>query len=261
MPTTSLIFVNYNSSQYLTKALESISLHEDRSQYELIIVNNDERETQIIATLGNQYRARVIESAGNVGFAKAVNQGVRTVNTPLVGLLNPDTLWVQTQLSEVETRLRQEECLIGLGLFDENGKQEQHGFGKRVHFLRLVENHLFRVTPSVSEKKRVDWVSGGALFFRKETFDTLGGFDEHYFLYYEDVDFCERARQAGHPAYVYGDLKITHFRGKSQKSPRAQKKAYYESQKYYFHKMRPWYEQILLRGFHFFKRCENLDSY
>lgn len=254
MPTISLIFVNYNSSQYLAQALESMTEYEDQDLYELIIVNNDERETAAVASLGNQHQVKVVESVSNVGFARAVNQGVQAATTSLVGLLNPDTLWTQTQLPEIVTRLNQENCLIGLSLFDGDGKREEYGFGSRVHFWRLIMNHLCKRTPSVKGKKQVDWISGGALFFRKETFDTLGGFDGEYFLYYEDVDFCERARQAGYPAYVYEDLKITHFRGKSQQSPKAQKKAYYQSQQYYFRKMRPWYEQLLLKGFHFFQK-------
>jgi N-acetylglucosaminyl-diphospho-decaprenol L-rhamnosyltransferase len=252
LPAISLIFVNYNSSSYLAKALESIARHEDSACYEIIIVNNDIREKEVIETLGLQHRAKVIQSEGNVGFAKAVNQGVLVATASLVGLLNPDILWMQKQLEQIEVYLGREDSLMGLSLFDGDGKREEYGFGKRVHFWRLIENHLFRVTPAVSGKKQVDWISGGALFFRRETFEKLGGFDGHYFLYYEDVDFCERARQAGYPAYVYEDLKVTHFRGKSQKSPKEQKKAYYQSQKYYFQKMRPWHEQILLRGFHFF---------
>lgn len=251
-PTLSLIFVNYNSSSYLTKALESILYHEDPALYEIIIVNNDRQEKDCIEILGLQHSAKVIQSEGNVGFAKAVNQGVRAATTSLVGLLNPDILWVQTQLEQIETGLNTEDSLMGLSLFDREGKREEYGFGRQIHFWRLIENHIFGVIPSVSGKKRVDWVSGGALFFRRETFEKLSGFDEHYFLYYEDVDFCERARQAGYPAYVYEDLRVTHFRGQSQKSPKEQKKAYYQSQRYYFQKMRPWYEQILLKGFHFF---------
>jgi GT2 family glycosyltransferase len=252
LPTTSLIFVNYNSSQYLAKALESLAKYEDKVLYELIVVNNDVQEREVVDRLGLEHQVRVIHSEGNIGFARAVNQGVGAATTKLIGLLNPDTLWTQTQLSLVETRLNQEECLIGLGLFDGDGRREVHGFGSRVHFWRLVANHLFSSAPSVQGKMQVGWVSGGAMFFRKATFDSLGGFDGEYFLYYEDVDFCERARRAGYPVYVYSDLNITHFRGKSQKSPKEQKKVYYQSQRYYFHKMRPWYEQILLRGFHFF---------
>lgn len=252
LPVISLIFVNYNSSSYLAKALESIARYEDPARYEIIIVNNDIQEKEVVEKLGLGYQARVIQSEGNVGFAKAVNQGVRVTTTSLVGLLNPDILWVQKQLEQIERYLSREDSLVGLSLFDGEGKREEYGFGKRVHFWRLIENHLFGATSVVSGKKQVDWISGGALFFRRETFEKLGGFDERYFLYYEDVDFCERARQVGYPAYVYEDLKVIHFRGKSQKSPKEQKKAYYQSQRYYFQKMRPWYEQILLRWFHFF---------
>jgi len=252
LPTISLVFVNYNSSAYLAKAIESIASHEDSVDYEVIIVNNDVQEKQSIAVLQEKYKAKLIETGDNIGFAGGVNRGVSIAAGSVIGLLNPDTLWTQKQLEKIQSRLDQEDCLIGISLFDGEGKREKYGFGKKVHFWQLIKNHLFETPAPIKGKNQVDWVSGGALFFRRSTFESLAGFDERYFLYYEDVDFCERARRNGRAAYVYEDLRITHFRGKSQKSPKKQKKEYYRSQQYYFQKMRPRYEQILLKGFHFF---------
>jgi GT2 family glycosyltransferase len=250
-PTISLIFVNYRSSAYLKKALESISNSENKDTVEILIVNNDVREKELVASLGVVYGARVIETGNNIGFGSAANTGALEAKGRLLGFLNPDIEWPGKQLEKIQERLK-EDIIIGFGLFDENNNREKYGFGKRVHLLRLIQNHLFSHQQQVQNRKQVDWVSGGALFCSKDIFEKVGGFDEGYFLYYEDVDFCERARITGYPSFVYQDLRVTHFRGKSHESPKEQKKQYYASQKYYFQKMRPKYEQQLLRLFHFF---------
>lgn len=253
-PIISLIFVNYRSAEFLKKALESLFLweQEGREEVEIVIVNNDQNESQAILEIGALYQARVIETGENLGFGRAVNRGVRESQGMFVGMLNPDIIWPQKQLTQIKAALTKESCFVGLSLFDEQGRREKYGFGKQVHLWRLLLNHLSSGEIVIPERLRVDWISGGALFCSREVFETLQGFDEAYFLYYEDVDLCERARKRGIPLYVYDRLRVTHFGGKSQESPRKQKKEYYRSQQYYFQKMRPWYEQWLLKGIHFF---------
>ncbi len=252
-PIISLIFVNYNSAQFLKKALESLFLQEqeDMSEVEVVIVNNDSNESEIIQQIGSLYQARVIETGQNIGFGRAVNRGVEESQGIFLGMLNPDTLWPKKQLLRVVKALQDEEAFVGLSLLDEYGVRERYGFGKRIHFWRLLLNHLSASPKSIQGRLKVDWISGGALFCSRNIFEKLGGFDEYYFLYYEDVDLCERARKMGIPLYVYDDMRVIHFRGKSQKSPRAQKREYYRSQKYFFKKTRPVYEQWLLAMVHF----------
>jgi GT2 family glycosyltransferase len=250
-PVISLIFVNYRSSAYLKKAIESILAFERRESLEIIVVNNDINETERIAALSREHGVRIIETGENRGFGRAANRGAFEAKGSILGFLNPDILWQQKQLQKIVERLR-EDPIIGLGLFDENNIREKYGFGKKIHFLRLIQNHIFSIQRQVRKRQRVDWVSGGALFCSKEVFNTLSGFDEKYFLYYEDVDFCERARSLGYASFIYEDLRVTHFRGKSQDSLKKQKQEYYASQKYYFQKMRPKCEQQLLKAFHFF---------
>jgi len=138
-------------------------------------------------------------------------------------------------------------------LTDEAGVVETYNFGAPVTFWRLLENHIpFFHSILPTEQQPVGWVSGGALFCARATFDRVGGFDEQYFLYYEDVDFCHRARKLEIPVLIDPHFSVIHYRGKSQESTTTQKQAYYASQKYYFQKMRPWYESILLRLSHFF---------
>ena len=247
-PEISLVFVNYRSAAYLEDALKSLFLHEKGSFFEVVIVNNDGEESEALEKL-KQLRQDIviIESGENVGFGRAVNVAVQLAQGEYIGLLNPDTIWTKRQLNEILVEIRKENAIIGLSLLDSVGRRERYNFGSKVSFWRLLLNHLPKKQDLVHGKRLVDWVSGGALFLSRSLFQELGGFDEKYFLYYEDVDLCERARRRGIQSYVYGDFSLVHYRGKSQESIGKQKAAYYQSQMYYFQKMRPVYEQWLLR--------------
>ena len=247
-PDISLIFVNYRSAKYLGDALKSLFLYEKNTSLEVIIINNDPSETELLKTLTAEYaNTFLIESQENLGFGRAVNKAAKVARGEFLGLLNPDTLWTQRQLSEILVELKKEECIIGLSLLDVSGQQERYNFGRKVSLIQLFLNHLPRRKSDFQEKKCVDWVSGGALFLSKKLFWQLDGFDETYFLYYEDVDLCERARRQSIKIYVYRNFSLIHYRGKSQESIKKQKQAYYQSQAYYFRKMRPVYERWILR--------------
>ncbi len=242
-PLFSIVYVNYNSAAYLEKSLESLFAFETPALFEIIIVNNDIRENERVAQIATRFSCKCIQNAENKGFGTAVNQGVEEASSPWVGLLNPDTLWPKAQLTQLGERIWSQDIVFGLTLLDENAKRECFGSGRTITLLQLLLNHL----SWLPKKEEIGWISGGALFFPRKTWEELGGFDETYFLYYEDVDFCERARRIGKKLAVYSDFSVTHFRGKSHTSPKKQKKYYRASQAYYFTKFRPWYEQKLLQ--------------
>ncbi len=93
----------------------------------------------------------------------------------------------------------------------------------------------------------VDWVSGCALFIRQDLFSRLGGFDEDFFLYFEDVDLCHRAKNLGYEIIVTEKMRLTHLGGRSLKQSAARKRHYYRSQDIYFKKCRPKLEGFFLK--------------
>lgn len=248
LPFFSIIYVNYKSAEYLANALRSVADEEDYRDLEIVIVNNDSEESEAITRLGQEYACRVIQNTDNKGFGSAVNQGVRVASGQWIGLINPDTLWPKAQFSRLSEKISEKNGIIGLCLLNEEGQEERFGSGRRITLWQLLLNHL----PFFAKKDPLGWLSGGALFFPRELWATLKGFDERYFLYYEDVDFCERALQIGRSIEQEADFSVIHFRGKSHSSSKKQKKYYRESQEYYFLKFRPWYEQQILKLFHFF---------
>lgn len=106
----------------------------------------------------------------------------------------------------------------------------------------LIGNNIgFQRSKKIWESKEkipCDWVSGAALFIRRELFQKLGGFDENFFMYYEDIDLCRRAKKIGSEVIHFPVVEIRHFGGKSflKNSDGLQKKYFYNSQDYYFKK-------------------------
>jgi len=82
----------------------------------------------------------------------------------------------------------------------------------------------------------VDWVSGGAFAIKKDLFEKIHGFDENFFMYFEDVDLCRRASSVGGKILYLPQFTIRHFGGQSYDDTRKQKVEYYQSQDYYLKK-------------------------
>lgn len=243
-PTISLIFVNYKSERYLEGALRGLFSSEEMGGVEIIIVNNDSSESQKLNLLQKEFPVKIVENTRNKGFSAAVNQGVYASNGSILGLLNPDIVWPKKQLQLIVRKVLENKGIVGIALLDERGRIERFSFGKTVTLWRLFQNRFQRSKRVIFRQDQVvDWVSGGALFFERKTFDHLEGFDEGYFLYYEDVDFCERARQRGVPIIWTPEGEVKHFRGASSQDLKTQKNHYQNSQKYYFQKFRPRCEQ------------------
>lgn len=262
-PRFSLIFVNFHSGKYLLKALESLFLWENSLSCEIIVVNNDEKETKLLKSMQTFFPFRLVESGENLGYGGGINQGAALAKGEIYGFLNPDILWQEPSLLSIQERFLKEEDLgvLGLGLRGKDGSKEVWSNGRELNLLRLLGNNLFpflfrsseRDTFSKQETLPVDWVSGGAFFVRKEVFQALRGFDERFFLYFEDVDFCRRVREKGFRVALCQRLRLVHLGGKSQVSFSEQKRAFYTSQETYFKKYFSGWEYGALRLLRFLR--------
>ncbi len=98
------------------------------------------------------------------------------------------------------------------------------------------------------KKRNAEWVTGAALFIRADLFGRLGGFDERFFMFFEDKDLCLRARDAGYSVRYIAEASLIHLRGGSSGGVSDKiRTAYRESQRAYYEKHRPRHERLLLR--------------
>lgn len=254
----SLIFVNYRSVGYLAHALKSLFACEKNTDFfEVIVVNNDASESQTLVNLQKTFPFLLVESGENIGFGRGNNLGAKRVRGKILGFINPDVIWANECLSEIERAFASDQKLgvLGMALLDENKKPEAWSFGKEPSLVNLFYNNIFFARSNFENEEKIslqDFVSGGAMFIRKELFSAISGFDEQFFLYFEDVDLCMEARKRGFFVKRYADFPLVHLGGRSQIGMCDQKKYFLESQRKYFEKRRPKWESKILACLQFF---------
>lgn len=234
-PQLSIILINYRSANYLNNCLASIEGALPLLDHEIIIVNNDSLERELSFTAS----ARVIHLEKNMGFAFAANVGAAQASGDTLLFLNPDTTFEFGNFVAVLEYLKNNKSvgIVGLQLTNASGGKESENYGKKITPLRLILNNILpKKNIHAATAETVDWVSGGALLIKKYSFEKLSGFDENFFLYYEDVDLCLRAKKLGFSVIFWPEISFRHASGKSFESLHEQKRIYYESQKYYFKK-------------------------
>lgn len=255
-PHISLVFVNYGSVEYLANALKSLFACEKNTDFfEVIVVNNDASERQALVNLQKTFLFQLVESGENIGFGRGNNLGAKMARGKILGFINPDVIWVKECSTEIERAFSSDTKLgiLGMALLDEKKKPEAWSFGKEPSIANLFYNNFSPLQTFGKEEKisSQNWVSGGAMFIPAKLFSAIGGFDERFFLYFEDVDLCASARKRGFPVKRYADLPLVHLGSKSQISATAQKKHFLESQRKYFEKWRPKWESSVLNCLQF----------
>lgn len=190
------------------------------SDARIIIVDNGSPGHALAAKLEGVRGVTLLRNRRNLGFAKAVNRGALTEVSDWILLLNPDVTLEDGFLDRALALLDELPAnapvgAVGLQLRHADGTP-QASVGKFPTFLRTLTG-LLRPRDrrkcshqSLVERDPVDWATGGCLLVSRECFRTLGGLDERFFLYYEDVDFCRRARSAGWQVLYDPRAAVTH---------------------------------------------------
>ncbi|NTW13855.1 MAG: glycosyltransferase family 2 protein [Candidatus Moranbacteria bacterium] len=255
MPELSIVIVNFKSADMLSKALGALLFGVEKDWVEIVIVNNDPLDDDAIRRLGASYRVRIISLPENRGFGAASNVGVYATRGRIIGFLNPDTFLSSGSLKSITRYFadKPKVGIVGAGLISRDNRPERWSAGRGASFFVVLANKLRLTRSRIGENQDgaipVDWVSGAAMFMRRDLFDALHGFDENFFLYFEDMDLCIRARQAGFDVVRFSDPSFLHHGGGSMPSTDEQRRRYFESQEMYFLKHRPYWEVMLLRSF------------
>jgi GT2 family glycosyltransferase len=172
-----------------------------------------------------------VRSATNRGFGGGCNLGFAATDAPHVLFLNPDAVPEPGAIAALAAAVERDPGIAAVGarLVDPRGETRAAAAGAEPglrsvagHFLLLsrlpLAGRLFPPLqlPDGSRRAPVDWVSAGAMLVRREAFEAIGGFDERFFLYMEDVDLCRRLREAGFRVGYEGGAVVRHAIGGSQ---------------------------------------------
>ena len=131
-----------------------------------------------------------------------------------------------------------------------DGKIQDFSYGSFPRLTNTIIGKFAKKDETNQELIMTDWVSGAALAIRKNIFNKLNGFDEKFFLYFEDIDLCRRVSELGYYSAVLPNIKLIHYGGVSSSNLWNKKKEYYRSQSYYFYKhqtIASWAMILILR--------------
>ena len=240
-PDVSAILVNFNAGHELKVALQSVAEECAAGSWEAVVVDNASTDGSAATVSELAPRVRLIRNVTNVGFGRAVNQAVTISAAPFLLLLNPDCRLGPGAVSAMRAVLDAEpSCAVaGPRILDPDGTVQGSArgdpdmltglFGRTgglralLPFLPVARRNVV-VEDAIRSGQRsvvVDWLSGACMLVRREAFLAAGGFDDRYFLYWEDADLCRRLRQHGfHVRYVPGATAV-HSVGRSSQTARA----------------------------------------
>lgn len=195
--------------------------------------------------------AQVLEQPHNPGFGVSVNLAASRAGGDALLLLNPDARLGPGQIDLMRARAADGAAAMGFRQIDEHGRFQlayggrpavgpellrmvaQKAIDRRLHWASAV------VDRAVVEPTEVPWVAASSLLVRREAFEDVGGFDERFFLYFEDIDFCLRLWERGHRVVYDPTLTVLHRRGRSAaQAASTSARAYRVSQRRFWRKHR-----------------------
>jgi GT2 family glycosyltransferase len=253
----SIIIPNYRSKHFLKNNLASIyGKIGSQAKIEVIIINNDEKED--LEDIKKEFQEIiVVNHKKNVGFGAAVNIGAGVSSGEYLFLLNPDCEIISDSIKKIidEFRKNADAGIVGSQLVGPDDKVQKWSAGKEINILNLIKNNIgfsnsLKIRKDENKTREVHWVAGTAMFIAKELFAKAGGFDENFFMYFEDADLCKRVRKMKKKVYLFPHFKVKHFSGGSYENKKAQKANYFNSQEYYFKKHNGKFEHRLLKFLH-----------
>ncbi len=250
----SIIIVNYNVKAFLQNCLLSIQKALDHIPSEIIVVDNASDDGSVEIIKKNFPHITLIESPANLGFSKANNIGLKLAKGKYICLINPDTIVEENTFLEMIKFMESnsEAGLAGCKILNPDGTFQlacRRSFPTPwVAFTKIVG--LSKIFPKSklfakynltyldeNQTYEVDAVSGSFMFLRREVYEKIGGLDETFFMYGEDLDYCYRVKEAGYKVYYVHSTKIIHFKGESTKRSNIDElKHFYDAMRLFVHK-------------------------
>jgi len=254
-PIYAAVLVNYNAGAELERAIRSISDELAGHAWEGVVVDNASIDGSTVAVETFAGHVRLINNSTNAGFARGVNQGVAATSAPYVLIMNPDCRLMAGAIGALRAVLdAHPQCaIVGPRILNPDGSVQGSARGDPDMLTGLFGRTgiLRRVVPFMSIARRnvvvdeairsgqdsvvVDWLSGACMLARRDALAAVSGFDERFFLYWEDADLCRRLRARGyHVRYAPGATAI-HRVGQSSRTARASAiRAFHESAYLYY---------------------------
>lgn len=225
--------VNWNTKTLLKNCLNSIFQNYTGNDFEVIVVDNNSNDESFEMLEECFPRVKKIKNKENLGFGKANNQAMAIGKGKYILVLNPDIVIKKGSIEKMLDFLEKnkEAGAVGAKLVNPDGTLQMKGFYRKFPSLPqilLFKTALYRIFihfPGIVSRyweyqdtnipHEVDQIPGACISVKREVLEKIGGFDEDYFIWYEDVDWCFRMKKAGWKLYYLPDAEIAHFGGQS----------------------------------------------
>ena len=226
-PKVQIVIVNWNAGAWLGQCLASVAAHGGAPVEKVVVVDNG--STDGSADLPSRPGLEVIKAGENLGFARACNLGARGATADYLLFFNPDAALgpdtIATAVGFMESEAARQVAVCGIRLLDEEGKVQ-----------RQVTNFpgprsIFTLDSMLADfdhlhNRPVDHVAGAFYLMRRHVFEQLGGFDESFFVYLEDLDLSLRTHQLGWSVYYLADASSFHKGGGTSEQVKARRLFY-----------------------------------
>ncbi len=228
----SVVIVSFNVRGFLENLVNSLKRSLEGMDSEIIVVDNASDDDTVEFLKQNYPDVNLIENRANVGFGKANNQGVKASSGDYLLLINPDAIVEESTIPEMLAFTKEHpdagasscKVLNGDGTLQ---KTCRRGFptpwvaftkisGLSALFPRTRLFGRYNLTYlNPDEDHEVDAIGGSFMFIPRRVFEEVGGFDEDYFMYGEDIDLCYKIKRAGYKVYYTPRTTAIHFKGES----------------------------------------------
>ena len=245
LPSLNIIIVNWNSAEQLHQCLSSI-VSTKRDKFRLnsvVVVDNASTDRSLQGITDLDLPLELIVNLDNRGFGSACNQGAARSKSDYLLFLNPDTRLFAAALDRsidfMEHSLPQKIGVAGIQLVDERGNVQRNctRFPSLINFWcsiggidKIIKNKFtsYLMTDwDHSTTRSVDQVMGAFYLIRSEIFETLAGFDEYFFIYFEDLDLSYRVKQLGWSSCYLADIQSFHKGGGTSESIKSTRLFYF----------------------------------
>jgi len=230
----SVLIVTYNSTRLIDALLAGLAAQLEPLDAEIVLVDNASHDGTADLVARQHPEVRLVRSPVNLGFAAGNNLAARHARGRMLLLLNPDALPEPGAIAR-GLALMQQDSRVGLGggrLLDPDGSTQPSArmfpslaqefivlSGLAAKFPRSRWfGRMDRTWADPAQPAAVDWVPGAFAFIPSELFAQLNGFDERFFLYYEEVDLCRRIQAAGYRIQYWPELRVSHIGGESART-------------------------------------------
>jgi N-acetylglucosaminyl-diphospho-decaprenol L-rhamnosyltransferase len=238
-PRLSVIIVNFNAGDHLRDCLQAVRADLADEDWTAVVVDNASSDGSVDRVAAWSPRLTIIRNDVNRGFGAAVNQGARGHQSSLIWILNPDCRAEPGTFRALVRALdaHPDAAIAAPQLLNEDGTTQESARGEPSAATGLFGRHglLTRFLPRSQAARRnlraadlvasaaepyptIDWAMGASLLVRRELFDRVGGFDERFFLYWEDADLCRRLRDLGYTIRYVPAARVMHLGGHSSRT-------------------------------------------